>query len=86
MNLTRRNLFGLGAGALAAKALGPLLPLAEAAPVVAIAAAPVTSLATTYAHTVYGLGYIVTREEIEDDLYERLAPARLGAIRDTIAV
>jgi hypothetical protein len=32
-------------------------------------------------HIVYGLGYIVTREEIEDNLYEKLATGRAKALK-----
>lgn len=31
-----------------------------------------------YQHTVYGLGYIVSREELEDNLYEEVSQARSG--------
>lgn len=35
----------------------------------------------TARHIVYGLGYIVTREEIEDNLYEKLATGRAKALK-----
>ena len=35
----------------------------------------------TALHVVYGLGYIVTREAIEDNLYEKLATARAKALK-----
>jgi hypothetical protein len=35
----------------------------------------------TALHVVYGLGYIVTREAIEDNLYEKLAMARAKALK-----
>ncbi len=34
----------------------------------------------TYTHVVYGLGYIITREAIEDNQYEKLARARTSAL------
>lgn len=37
-------------------------------------------VATAY-HVVYGLGYIVTREAIEDNLYEKLAMGRAKALK-----
>lgn len=33
-----------------------------------------------FTHVVYGLGYIVTREELEDDLYTEVSAARAGAL------
>lgn len=35
----------------------------------------------TATHIVYGLGYIITREAIEDNLYEKLAMARAKALK-----
>lgn len=35
---------------------------------------------TRYTHVVYGLGYIVTREEIEDNQYEKVSRARARAL------
>lgn len=33
-----------------------------------------------YVHVVYGLGYIVTKEELSDNLYEQVSPARAGRL------
>lgn len=52
MSLNRRHLFGLLGGA----AVAPLLP--QAAPTVA-------PIVTRYMHRAYGLGYTVSREQIE---------------------
>lgn len=35
---------------------------------------------TRYTHVVYGLGYIVTREELEDNLYEVVSKRRIQAL------
>jgi len=35
---------------------------------------------TRYKHVVYGLGYIVTREEMEDGLYEKVSKGRVTAL------
>lgn len=35
---------------------------------------------TRYTHVAYSLGYIVTREEIDDDLYEEVSKKRAGAL------
>lgn len=35
---------------------------------------------TRYTHTTYGLGYIVTEEELEDNLYEVVSKRRAGAL------
>lgn len=40
----------------------------------------------TYTHVVYGLGYIVTREEIEDNQYEKLSKHRARALSYSMRV
>lgn len=35
---------------------------------------------STFTHAVYGLGYVVTREELEDNLYNEVATRRAGAL------
>lgn len=40
---------------------------------------------TRYTHVVYGLGYIVTREEKEDNLYVEVSKKRIGALAFSMA-
>lgn len=60
MSLSRRHLFGLFAGATAAPMLAPF-----------VGPAPVEW--DHYTERLYGMGYVVTREELEDNLYEVVA-------------
>ncbi|MGL5736164.1 MAG: hypothetical protein ACRCYS_14970 [Beijerinckiaceae bacterium] len=39
-----------------------------------------------YTHLVYGLGYIVTREELEDNLYMKVSKSRSGALARSMRV
>lgn len=39
---------------------------------------------TRFTHTAYALGYIVTREELDDNLYEKVSKSRSGALADSM--